>query len=458
MIPHVRPAALILLAGLSACGSGGTPEIPDAGGRQVAAVTLLRWRADGGTPALYRFPTLESALWTARDTLPALKRIIGVHLDQRQAFALDAKNKVWAIDLESGRSRPFLTGVAVADAGPDGSIYSVANDLSLTATSGRLPVPFPGKLPVMPTRIIGTGTDGAVALVPGDSGLVLVGQTQQPHRAAFPSAGLVSTRWGDLLAAPAEEEVRLYEPGATRPVRTIDVGGKPVALAFSPSGHRLYVATDGDDELQRYDRYSLGRLGTIDLPDPASELRPDPLGRFMLVRPAEGDSVWVVDVIKSEFFGSWNTTWRADLPTLAGGRWLLVREGKDVVAYDLFDPQFAVSGRIKDGAADFWQVLDWAPRAEARATVEPDTVEAAPAEGTPRTTVFVQLSSSQNPAWAQELADKLKGQGLPSSVIRPKRPDEPYRVVLGPYTSRESADSAGTRLGQPYFLYIPEDR
>ena len=59
---------------------------------------------------------------------------------------------------------------------------------------------------------------------------------------------------------------------------------------------------------------------------------------------------------------------------------------------------------------------------------------------------------------AQELADKMKSQGLPSSVIKPKRPDEPYRVVLGPYTSRESADSAGTRLGQPYFLYIPEDR
>jgi cell division septation protein DedD len=103
-------------------------------------------------------------------------------------------------------------------------------------------------------------------------------------------------------------------------------------------------------------------------------------------------------------------------------------------------------------------VLDWAPRAEARTTVEPDSVVETPAEGAPRSTIFVQLSSSQNPAWAQELADKLKSQGLPSSVIRPKRPDEPYRVVLGPYTSRESADSAGTRLGQPYFLYTPEDR
>lgn len=459
MIPPVRRASLLLvIAGLTACGSGGPPQIPDAGGKQVASVTLLRWPVKGGKPALYRFPTLETALWEARDTVKPLSRVVGVHLDQRQAFALESKNVVVALDLESGRSRPFLSGVALADAGPDGTIYSVANDLTLTATAGRLPVPFPGKLPAMPSRIIGSGTDQAIALVPGDSGLVIVGQTQQPRRAEFPSSGLVSTRWGDLLAVGTPEEVRLYEPGATRPVRTLDVGGKPVALAFSPSGHRLYVATEGDDDVQRFDRYSLGRLGTIDLPDPAIDLRPDPLGRFMLVRPAQGDSVWIIDVIKSEFMGSWNTTWRDDLPTLAGGRWLLVREGKDVVSYDLFDPEFSVSGRIKDGAADLWQVLDWAPRSEARATVETDTVEQTPTEGAPRATVFVQLSSSQNPAWAQELADKLKSQGLPSSVIQPKRPDEPYRVVLGPYSSRESADSAGTRLGQPYFLYIPEDR
>ena len=70
----------------------------------------------------------------------------------------------------------------------------------------------------------------------------------------------------------------------------------------------------------------------------------------------------------------------------------------------------------------------------------------------------MQISSSQNPAWAEELANKMKSQGLPASVMRPRRQDEFYRVVLGPYPSREAADSAGTRLGQPYFLYLPEVR
>lgn len=424
----------------------------------MLAVSLLRWPVAGGTPSLYRLPTLQAAIWVARGTTPALLRVVGADIDQRQAFALDTKDGVVALDLESGRSRPFLTDVVAADAGPDGAIYSVTKDRTLSSVSGRLPTAFPGKLPAIPVALIGTGTDQLYALVPGDSGLVIARQGQAPRRESFPITGVVHTRWGDLLAAATEVEVQLYEPAAIRPRRTLDVGGRPVALAFSPSGHRLYAVAEGDDEVQRFDRYSLGRLGTIDIPGPANELRPDPLGRFLLVRPAQGDSVWVLDVVKSEFLGSWTTRWGPDLPALAAGRWLLVREGADVVAYDLFDAAFAASGRIRGGAVDLWQVLDWSPRAEGRTTTEPDSaIDAAlPAGG--RAIIYVQLSSSQNPAWAQELANKLKSQGLPASVIPPRRQDEFYRVVLGPYPSRESADSAGTRVGQPYFLYLPEDR
>lgn len=460
MIPPVPRASLLLvIAGLTACGSGGPPQIPDAGGKQVAAVSLLRWPAKGGKPALYRFPTLESAIWDARDTVPALRGLVGVHLDQRQAFALTTKDGVVSLDLESGRSRPFLAGVTAAEAGPDGTIYSVASDKTLSATAGRLPTPFPGKLPATPTALIGSGSDQVVALVPGDSGLIVARLGQPQRREPFPTAHVAHTMWGDLVAGATPEEIVLYEPGASRPRRTLDVGGKPSAMAFSSSGHRLYVTVDGDDEIQRFDRYSLGRLGTINLPDPAIDMRADPLGRFLLVRPAAGDSVWVVDAIKGEFFGSWNTTWKADLPAIAGGRWLLVREGADVVAYDLFDAEFSVTGKVRGGAADLWQVLDWAPRSEPRATIEPgDTVQTPGPDAPVAVTVYVQLSSSQNPAWAQELADKLKSQGLPASVIRPERQDQFYRVVLGPYRSREAADSAGTRLGQPYFLYLPEDR
>ena len=115
MIPPVSRASILLIAGLAACGTGGPPEIPDAGGRQVVAVSLLRWPLNGGNPALYRLPTLQTALWEARGTSPALKRLIGADIDLAQAYALDAKDGVVAIDLESGRTRPFLTKVLAAE-------------------------------------------------------------------------------------------------------------------------------------------------------------------------------------------------------------------------------------------------------------------------------------------------------------------------------------------------------
>lgn len=459
MIPSAKPAVplLLIIAGITACGTGGSPQIPDAAGKQVASLSVLRWSARGGVPALYRFPTLEAALWEGRGPAPAVRRIVGVDVDQRQAYAQDAKNGVIALDLESGRNRPFLTNIGAADVGPDGTVYAVTTDKTLSSVSGRLPTPYPGKLPVIPTSLVGTGGDIAYALVPGDSGLVVASQGQAPRRVHFPAAGAVHSRWGDVFAAPAGENVDLYEPGATKTFAHVSLGGKPVGLAFSASGHRLYATVEGKDEVLQFDRYGWDQLSSFDLPGDAGDLRADPLGRFLLVRAATGDSAWVVDVVKGDLVGSWNTSWREDLPAIAGGRWLVVREGKDVVSYDLFDPKLSVSGKVRGGADDLWQILDWAPRAEGTTPVEADSAAvAAPVVG--GTTVYVQLSSSQNPAYADDFASKLKGQGLPASVIRPKRQDEFYRVVLGPYTSRESADSVGTRLGQPYFLYIPEDR
>ena len=42
-----------------------------------------------------------------------------------------------------------------------------------------------------------------------------------------------------------------------------------------------------------------------------------------------------------------------------------------------------------------------------------------------------------------------------SLVLTPKAGEEAYRVVVGPYPSREAAESAGRRLGRPSFIYHP---
>ena len=34
-------------------------------------------------------------------------------------------------------------------------------------------------------------------------------------------------------------------------------------------------------------------------------------------------------------------------------------------------------------------------------------------------------------------------------------PEDGFRVVVGPYSTREEADAAGRRLGRPYFILTP---
>jgi cell division septation protein DedD len=68
------------------------------------------------------------------------------------------------------------------------------------------------------------------------------------------------------------------------------------------------------------------------------------------------------------------------------------------------------------------------------------------------------VSSSRNPSWANELADKLKSAGLPASVLPPKSGEDAYRVVLGPYTSRDQAEATSKSLGMPSFVITPQDQ
>jgi cell division protein FtsN len=71
--------------------------------------------------------------------------------------------------------------------------------------------------------------------------------------------------------------------------------------------------------------------------------------------------------------------------------------------------------------------------------------------------VYLQVSSSQNPVWAEELSQKLRAAGLPAAVLKPARSDEAYRVVLGPYATREQAEETGRAIGMPSFVVTTQD-
>jgi cell division protein FtsN len=66
------------------------------------------------------------------------------------------------------------------------------------------------------------------------------------------------------------------------------------------------------------------------------------------------------------------------------------------------------------------------------------------------------VSSSQNRSWSAELARQLEQQGLPAKVLDPRPGEDGFRVVIGPYQSRDEAEATGRRLGRPYFIYQPD--
>ena len=107
---------------------------------------------------------------------------------------------------------------------------------------------------------------------------------------------------GDLVAVTADTAVMIYESLADQAPRILPVSDHATGSAFSASGHRLYVAREASTLLQ-FDRFTWKPLARIDLPGQPAELRTDPFGQWLLVRPAQGDSVWVVDLSRT---GTWH--------------------------------------------------------------------------------------------------------------------------------------------------------
>ena len=125
---------------------------------------------------------------------------------------------------------------------------------------------------------------------------------------------------------------------------------------------------------------------------------------------------------------------------------------------DLGTEGFPERGSLRGAARDTWLPLAWHPQQDEGAEEPVDTALAAAADsaGAGRN-VYLQVSSSQNPTWADELSQKLRTAGLPASVLKPSRSDEAYRVVLGPYATREQAEETGRRIGMPSFVVTPSD-
>ncbi len=385
----------------------------------TASTTLLRLPAEGGVPILYRSHTLTDIPWKrAPDSFPALRRPIGTDLDQRLVFALDRTKQIVGLDLETGK---------------------------------RTAVRWSQKMAGSPRVLFGTLQHDVIALTQGEPPVLNIMRADlEPAVLDVPSGPAVATAWGDLLAIAAETALVVYEPKADPALRSIDIPGTAQAVAFSPSGHRIYVSGESK-RLLEVDRDGEKVRRRITLPGPPQALRSSLYGGWLLARPASLDSVWVVDLTSGKLRGAVAGAWSGDLPTVIGDV-LLLRQGDDVVAFDLKTDLMPEVSRIAHGALDFYLPLPWIP--EETGTVL--ATEGDEADGAAEAAaIYLQVSSSQNPEWAQDFATRLSAAGLAASVLSPRPDEEAYRVVIGPYRTREEADSVGRELGAPYFIYQP---
>jgi hypothetical protein len=419
--------------------------------------SLLRVPAAGGIAELYQPPGLTPWGWRSSAPLPAVTQAVGADLDQDVVYLLDSQLQVTTLDLRTARPRP-QGGAIVREAaiGPDGTLFTADDSNRVTQYVQRNPVRFSAALPSPPRDLFGTRGANLVAITGGrQTTLTLLRTDEVATQLAIPSGDAAATYWGDLVAIAADTAVVLADPDEGRIVASLPVSGHARAVLFSPSGHRFYVARREGGVLV-FNRFTREQLGEIRLPGTAGSLRTDPFGRWLLLHPAGQDSLWVVDLASGRYAGGFAANWASDLPTVTNQQLLLVKIRGDVVAYDLAQAEFPEVGRVRDGARDFWLSLAWNPQTGTASTpVEgvpaADTTEAASAGA-----VYLQVSSSQNRDWSGELARQLHDAGLPARVLDPRQGEEGYRVVLGPYPTREVAESEGRKLGRPFFLYQPD--
>jgi len=454
---------LLLFCGVTLWGCGS--QAPAAaspqsqGTQQVKLQTLarapgvaIRLPAKGGVPQLYRLPRLTEITGVLRGKLPAVERVVGVDPESEFLFVATAKHELLAVDLGSGRVDTVATGIVQAALGPDGTLYAVDGQRRVISLSRRTRFAWPQPLTGVPRDLFGSTDQRLVGVLPQDPPRLFTAAADQPPAVRPIAAGgdVAATRWGDLVAVASDSGVALYDPIGRREPAFVRLPDQPRALAFSPSGHRIYIARRNVPGLAVIDRYERRELDGVALPGPAAALRLDPLGRWLLARPTVGDSAWIVDLPIKRHTGAVPTAWHPDLPAISPDGMLVYRRGNDVVA--VRPDSLTEMGRVERSAGDLWVLSSWLPRGSPASSVT--TAAAADSVGA-EGPLYVQVSTSQNPDWSGRLAEDLTRAGLAARVLPPQQPDDGYRVVLGPYATRAQAEAIGRRLGRPFWIYQP---
>ena len=339
-------------------------------GRGSDAVVLRSPRAGGRmTAAVY--PALDTVVWRSADGVPPLARVLAFDPSAGRLAAVDTRGLPTRVDLRLGTARVVGRTPLGAITADGGSFFGLAPDgavTRLTDAGGTWRV----RLPEVPQALYAQ-RDGSVLAAAAHGGGGRVWLLRPPAAAATESAAVpgatapIVTGAADGVYFAAGDELLGVRGRGLHPVAAVSLGAAVRRAVATPSGDRLYVLTSRGDELRVVDRYAERVAATIALPADARDLRMDPLGRYVVVRPARGDSAWVIAVGTDRVVGAIPSDWRDDLPLVLPDGAVAGAVGADVVIVDgeTLRPRRTVAG----GAADLWHVVLWngfRPRADAR--------------------------------------------------------------------------------------------
>lgn len=476
----VRTTLIALVLALAACGRSDRQDAPT---RQDSAAALrgpdnlvLRIARGGGPARVYAYPRLDTVVWRG-GSAPAPARVLAFDDEAGTIAYVDAAGQPARVDFRQNAAftvtRAKVTGVASVNGS---AIFAIAADGSVEryAPGGV----WKWKPPVAARALFPQG-DGTL-LVLGERGAgSVIWLVRPPGTVVADSATLprvdrtLRTQVGDRLYLASGARLTGVRTRTIERTPELSFAAPVELLAATPSGDRVFVVARDGQAIEVVDRYQERVSGRIELGRPIAELRVDPLGRYLLAHPRGADSAVVIALGTNRVIGAVASAWRVDLPFVAPDGGVVTSQGPDVIIAD--GETLRPLTRVRGGSADFWYPFRWTgfrPRAAAldrpvefagppEDSLAADTLAAdsaavprpdsavAPAAGF--TVSFAALLEADK---ARELAAQIEVGGERARVVTSTRDGAAiYRVVMGPYATREEAERIGRESRQSYWVY-----
>ena len=482
----MRRLLLIALLPLACSGERGTPEsTTSAPSRPGTDPLVLRVPRSGGVGRVYLYPRLDSAIWTSVQ-LPAINRVLGFDQEAGSISVVDGKGQPVRIDLRLNEAHAATKGKITSLTSADGSnIFGVdaKNAIVRLEPSGTT---WTFKTKTAPRAVLAQ-PDGSVIVASTARDRTSLALLHPPdtvisHTATLPLIGrAVRTQIGDRVYFTSDSGLVGVKAKDLSLLRPIPFKSRIRALAPTPSGDRLYVATMLEPEIAVIDRYTEKVVARLPLPRTPEDLRMDPLGRYLLARHPTADSAWVIAIGSDRVIGSVSTRWTTDLPAVAPDGALALLGATDVYFAD--GETLKMIRTVANGAKDFWYFFAWdgfRPRAQGvdepvsfsstnarpSASASSSTPSAAPSDSAAAhldsappaaaasSGFIVSFAAVLNEAKARETAAGITVNGAAARVLPVSHGTTTvFRVVLGPFPTREEADRVGRSSGRQYWIY-----